>query len=157
MLHGYCLPSIYPPCTDRRKIIHVKTSSSVGNPLTLFSLSQKAHQYPSPVLSLCQNCSAELPFPDGRSIFLLYRYVSLTILCYDDKHLQSCAPCTLVRVTGSPACCSCAAPGSHPTFYTRNICSVRVFWISLLPLNSRSAGSLEVSPCLHLFHRHFFL
>lgn len=99
LLHGYCFPSIYGPCTGRRKIIHLKTSSA-GNPLTLFSLSQKVHQHTSPVVSLCQNRSAELSFPDGRCILLHSRYVSLTILHYDDKHLPSWAPCTLVWVTG---------------------------------------------------------
>lgn len=118
VLHGYCFPSICAPHTGRRKIIHVKTSSSVGNPLTLFSLSQKVHQYMSPVVSLCQNCSTELSFPDGRSILLHSKYVSLTILRYDDKHLPSWTPCTLVWVTGSPVCCGCAASGSHPIFYT---------------------------------------
>lgn len=44
--------------------------------------------------------------------------MSLTILHYDDKHLSSWAPCTLLWVRGSPVCCSCAAPGSHPIFYT---------------------------------------
>lgn len=39
-------------------------------------------------------------------------------LLYDDKHLPSWAPCTLVGVTGSPACCSCAALGSHPIYNT---------------------------------------
>lgn len=70
------------------------------------------------VISSCQKHSTELSVPDGRFILLHSRYVSLTVLHYDDKHLPSWAPCTLVGLTGSPACWSCAAPGSHPIYNT---------------------------------------
>lgn len=160
VLHGYCFPSICAPHTGRRKIIHVKTSSSVGNPLTPFSLSQKVHQYTSPVVSLCQNCSTELSFPDGRSILLHSRYVSLTILRYDDKHLPSWTPCTLVWVTGSPVCCSCAASGSHPIFYTirQGTSALPVYFGSAyFSLTAGLLISFEANPRLHLFQRHLLL
>lgn len=125
--------------------------------MTLFSLSQKVHQYTSPEVTLCQNCSAELSFPDGSSVLLRSRYVLPTILHYDDKHLLSWAPCTLDWVTGSPVCCSCVAPGSHLIFYTSKqgtsalpVC----FGSAYFPL---TAGSLEMNRCLPLFYTDFLL
>lgn len=72
----------------------------------------------SSVIGSRQKHSTELLIPDGRFILLHSSCVSLTVLHYDDKHLPSWAPCTLVGVTGSPACWSCAAPGSHPIYNT---------------------------------------
>lgn len=97
--------------------------------LWLFSLSQKTNQCMSSVISSCQKHSTELSIPDGRFTLLHSRQVSLTVLHYDDKHLPSWAPCTLVGVTGSPVCCSCAAPGSHP------ICNTTKQGTSALPVD----------------------
>lgn len=72
----------------------------------------------SSVISSHQKHSTELSIPDGRFTLLHSRQVSLPVLHYDDKHLPSWAPCTLVGVTGSPVCWSCAAPRSQPIYNT---------------------------------------
>lgn len=102
------LPSVLPH-TGRRKIIYVKSSSSVGNPLAAFCLSHNVHPYMNPSVNLCQKCSSDLLYPDGSSVctwgMCSWQFCIMSINIFQARHL------TWPWGTSCPLCCSCAVPG----------------------------------------------